>query len=128
MQPLLEKGANAEAKDDRGETALHRAAKNGQSNVVRFLIGTGANLEAETNGGETVLQQAAGNGHEILVRQLFGHNSGDASYKKWIATARLYQASMYSDAAVMQQLIDDRADIKAKDIRGETAVELAAHF
>jgi hypothetical protein len=33
-----------------------------------------------------------------------------------------------SDTAVMQQLIDDRADIKTKNIGGETAVEQAAHF
>jgi ankyrin repeat protein len=38
VQPLLENGANVEAKDDRGETALHRAAKYGHSNVVRLLI------------------------------------------------------------------------------------------
>ena len=69
-----------------------------------------------------------GNGHEVVVRQLLRHNGADASYKKWIATARLYQASMDSDAAAMQQLVDDGADIKAKDIGGETALDRAAHF
>jgi ankyrin repeat protein len=62
------------------------------------------------------------------MRQLLRHNGDDASYKKWIATAQLYQASMDSDAAVMQQLIDDGADIKAKDIGGEAALDWAAHF
>jgi ankyrin repeat protein len=118
---LLEKGANVEAKDNRGETALHGAAKYGHNNVVRLL-------EAKTNGGETALQQAAGNGHEVVVRQLLEHNGDDASYKKWIAIAQLYQASMDSDVAVMQQLIDDGADIKAKDIGGETALDRAGHF
>jgi hypothetical protein len=41
--------------------------------------------------------------------------------------SRLYQASMDSDAAAMQQLIDDGTD-KAKDIGGETALDRAAHF
>jgi ankyrin repeat protein len=95
---------------------------------VRLLIEKGANLEAETNGGEMALQKAAGNGHEVVVRQLLRHNGNDASYKKWIATARLYQASMDSDAAAMQQLIHDGADIKVKDIGGETALDRAAHF
>ena len=59
------------------------------------------------------------------MRQLLRHNGDNASYKKWIATARLYQASMDSDAAAMQQLIDDGTD-KAKDIGGETALDRAA--
>jgi ankyrin repeat protein len=63
-----------------------------------------------------------------VVRQLLRHNGDDASYKKWIATARLYRASMDSDAAAMQQLIDDGADIKVKDTGGETALDRAAHF
>jgi hypothetical protein len=35
---------------------------------------------------------------------------------------------MDSDAAAMQQLIDDGADIKVKDTGGETALDRAAHF
>jgi ankyrin repeat protein len=128
VQLLIEKGANVEAKGGRGETALHQVAKYGHSNVVRLLIEKGADLEAETNGGETALQQAAGNGHEVVVRQLLRHNGDNASYKKWIATAWLYQASMDSDAAVIQQLIDDSVDMKAKDIGGETVLDRVAHF
>jgi ankyrin repeat protein len=60
------------------------------------------------------------------VRQLLEHKCDDASYK-WIATARLYQESVDSDAAIMQQPIDDGADINAKDIGGETALDRAAH-
>jgi ankyrin repeat protein len=35
---------------------------------------------------------------------------------------------MDSDAAAMQRLIDNGADIKAKDIGGEAALDWAAHF
>ena len=88
-----------------------------------LLIEKSADVEAKTNGCETALQQAAGNGHEVVVRQLLEHNGDGASYKKWIATALLYQASMDSDAT----LIDDGADSKTKDIGGETALDRAAH-
>ena len=54
---LLGMGANVEAKDDRGETALHGAATYGHESVVRILIEKGANLEAKTNVGKTALQQ-----------------------------------------------------------------------
>jgi len=87
----------------------------------------GANLEAKTNSGRTALRQAAGSGHEVVVRQLLMQNGDEASHKKWMATARLYQTSMSSDAAAMKQLIDDGADILAKDIGGETAVDRAVH-
>lgn len=64
-------GANVEAKDNRGETALHR-----------LLVEKGADFEARTNGGETALQQAAGNGYEVVVRQLLEYKGDDASSKK----------------------------------------------
>ena len=62
------------------------------------------------------------------MRQLLMHNSDNASCKKWVATARLYQASMSSDASLVQHLIDDEADIQAKDVGGETVVDRAIHF
>jgi ankyrin repeat protein len=45
-----------------------------------------------------------------------------------VATAQLYQAFKESDAAAIQQLIDNRVDIKVKDICGETTLDHAAHY
>ena len=44
MRELLEQGANAEAVDKDGNTALHLAAKNGHDAVIRTLLDKGANI------------------------------------------------------------------------------------
>jgi ankyrin repeat protein len=51
VEYLFQKGANLEARDESGETALHESAKNGHSSVVTFLLAKGARLEAKTDDG-----------------------------------------------------------------------------
>jgi len=45
---LLEKGANIEAKDNDGDTALINAAIKGETEMVKLLLEKGANIEART--------------------------------------------------------------------------------
>jgi len=52
---LLEKGANIEAKDNDGDTALINAAIKGETEMVKLLLEKGANIEAKDNKGETAL-------------------------------------------------------------------------
>jgi tetratricopeptide (TPR) repeat protein len=61
IQPLLDKGANIEARNGDGETALILAAKYFWTGTVKVLLEKGANIEAKNNGGATALTQAACN-------------------------------------------------------------------
>lgn len=58
VRALLEKGANVNAKDSDGETALMKAAYYGYADVVRVLIEKGASADAKNRLGETALQLA----------------------------------------------------------------------
>jgi ankyrin repeat protein len=51
----VELGADLEAKDNYGITALHFAAGNGHVDVVGYLIRKGANVEAKNVFGSTTL-------------------------------------------------------------------------
>lgn len=83
----LEGGADINAKDVRGDTALHGAAQKGWDQIVKFLAEKGAKLDAKDQRGLTPLDWAlgnAGNGgfdgsrkdvHEstaALIKQLMG--------------------------------------------------------
>jgi ankyrin repeat protein len=55
VKVALEAGADVNAVDDRGETALHGAAYRGANEIVKLLVERGANLNAKNEDGWTPL-------------------------------------------------------------------------
>ncbi len=77
LRLLVEHGANVNAANGRGETALHAAARQGSNAIVRALVELGADLNATDSSGKTPLDLAAqpgrGAGHEdtaAILREL----------------------------------------------------------
>ena len=60
----LEHGADVNAFNDLGETALHGAAQRGADKVVRFLAAHGATLDAKNRRGRTPMDEAIGQAKE----------------------------------------------------------------
>jgi uncharacterized protein len=58
MKICLERGAQVNATDDKGNTALHGAAQRGSAAVIDFLVDHGARLDAENRQGRTPLDEA----------------------------------------------------------------------
>ena len=67
---LVKNGANVNAQDTMGMSALHCAASKGQVDTARLLIQNGANLSLTNSCGFTPLHEAAGKGPPILVELL----------------------------------------------------------
>ena len=63
MLILFENGADVDAKDNEGRTALFWAASNGRVEVVKVLIENGANVDVKDENGKTALHWAALYGH-----------------------------------------------------------------
>jgi ankyrin repeat protein len=57
---LLDAGANVDAQDARGQTALHGAASKGYTSLVQFLVQRGATLDMRDMNGTTPLDAANG--------------------------------------------------------------------
>ena len=69
VKALVQAGADIEATDRDGFTALMAAAYNGQTEAVSALVQAGANLEATDRGGMTALILPAYKGHTEAVTQ-----------------------------------------------------------
>lgn len=73
---LLENGANIDAVDKNGKTALHLSAINGKVEILKLLLEYGANIDACDNLYITALHYSVDNGHFKISNLLlsFGAN------------------------------------------------------
>jgi ankyrin repeat protein len=67
---LLDNGADAAAKQERGFTPLHAAAHHGVLELVELLLERGADPAAATDAGETPAAAAAAAGHREVAARL----------------------------------------------------------
>lgn len=67
---LLDNGAEIDAVDAQGLTALHWAAWQGQPEVARLLVGRGASVDLVSVAGNTALDRAITDGHQDVAEYL----------------------------------------------------------
>jgi ankyrin repeat protein len=73
---LLERGADVNARDDDGDTALYWASRNGHEELVALLLSHGADVINKGMGDWTALMTASDWGHLGVVRMLLQHMRG----------------------------------------------------
>lgn len=115
VRSLLREGADVNAAQADGMTALHWAARNADPELVGVLAYAGANLEATTRlGGYTALHLAARVGHEGVVRALLEAGSLVDARTSTGATA-LHLAAGAGSSAAIGALLDHEADVDARE-------------
>jgi ankyrin repeat protein len=72
---LLEHGADADHRNDRGQTPLGGAAFKGYEEIIAALLEHGADIDADNGGGMTPLMFAAMFGRSQVVAQLQAHGA-----------------------------------------------------
>lgn len=70
LQRLVANGADMDARDGHGQTALMIAAAEGRGQVVDWLVGCGADLDHTAKYGLSALMLAVVRGHLDIVRML----------------------------------------------------------
>src|SRR5215471_1221461 len=72
---LLDHGANMEAADAKGRTALLLAAEKGHNEIIQILLGANANIEAIDKDGRTPLMLAMWHRKELVVGTLLAYKA-----------------------------------------------------
>ncbi|VVC42744.1 Ankyrin repeat-containing domain,Ankyrin repeat [Cinara cedri] len=118
-------GADANAADNQGKTALYWAAYKGRKEVVKDLLAAGADANAADDQGKTALYWAAQDGHKEVVKDLLAAGA-DANAADNQGKTALYWAAYKGYKEVVKDLLAAGADANAADNQGVTALHKAA--
>jgi hypothetical protein len=107
-----------------GLTALHLAARYGQTAVVELLLEAKAQPEVTSKSGVTPLMVAAWQGHLAVVKALLEKGVSVAAADSEGQTAIMYAAAS-GNADVVQMLLDHNAQANHKSKIGTNALSIA---
>jgi ankyrin repeat protein len=129
VRELLRAGADVNAAQGDGMTALHWAADNGQIELAGVLVFAGANLEAATRlGGFTPLMVASRAGHAGIVRLLADAGANLEATTETGETA-LHYAAWSGNPEIAVALAEKGADVDAQEsANGQTPLMFAASY
>ncbi|KAJ5703807.1 Mg2+ transporter protein CorA-like/Zinc transport protein ZntB [Penicillium malachiteum] len=128
---LLKHGADSNAQDDKENTALHLAAKNGLDDIVRSMFdekSTGTKLmEVKNMAGETPYLVAARDG-ELSVVKLLREYVADSEARDNEENTALHLAAKYGDLDLVEEISDETktAIESLKNKENETPLTIAA--
>jgi ankyrin repeat protein len=121
VKALIEEGANVNAKNMWGETALHYAAEKGHKEVVELLIAKGADINA---GRIEALQYAMDNGHTEVAIILI-NKGASVNPKTKSGWTPLHNAAYGGYKQVVEILLAKGAYVNSKDTKGYTPLNIA---
>jgi ankyrin repeat protein len=121
-EALLAKGADVNAQGQRGMTALSSALMWNHLDVAEVLLAKGADPNA---GGSGVLSQAVVRGQTAIVRPLL-EKGADPNVRDATGNTPLLHAVEHRHGAAVEALLDKGADPNAKDRYGQPPLILAA--
>ena len=127
VRKLLKDGADVNAAQGDGMTALHWAARTGEAEIAQMLLYAGANVKASTRlGAYTPLLLAAEQGHAGVIAALVT-GGADVNAPNTLGTTALMLAAAAGDAKSVELLVENGAEIEATEkSMGQTPLMFAA--
>ena len=128
VKSLLKEGADVNAAQGDGMTALHWAADRGQAELAELLVYAGANIAAQTRIGQyTPLHLAAKSGSAAVTKTLLKAGTDVNVRSSTSGVTPLHLAATSGSADTVNVLIDAKADVNARENEaGQTPLIFAA--
>ncbi|EAY17855.1 ankyrin repeat protein, putative [Trichomonas vaginalis G3] len=118
---FFSQGADINAENSYGETALHMAIRQENKEIFEFLISHGADVNKKDRLLGTPLNVAAYAGNIEIIKALISHGADINGKAKIIGTA-LHIATVANNKEVVEYLLLHGANINAKNTEGLTAL------
>lgn len=131
-EKLITRGADVNAKDASGYSALYRAFYFGGAlygeplEMVRLLLEKGADVNAKDEIGTTVLMMASGGHGRLEEYKLLLAKDPDVNARDKYGMTALMKASSRNQLEKVKLLLGKGADVNAKDKGGKTALSFAS--
>ncbi|MCP5145162.1 MAG: ankyrin repeat domain-containing protein [Gammaproteobacteria bacterium] len=123
---LLLNGADINAAQADGATALHWAVFQQRSDLVNDLLAAGADVTSATLAGATPLSLAASEGDSVIIASLLAAGA-DPNERLANGESPLMMAARNGNTDALKVLLDAGADVDAREtLRGTTALMWAA--
>lgn len=119
---LLEAGADPNASDGHGKTALMKAAAMGNEAMVWLLLEAGASPNASDRHGETALMKADVKENPVMVLLLRGKATSEKA-KNANGSGLLPHAAVGGSEAVAWQPLDMDVDTEAKSLHDKRPMD-----
>ena len=120
---LLERGADIDAVDEKGETPLHIAARIGRLSVVKKLLEYDPDLFVENHQGYTPLAIAIHHNHVKSILVLVSEQKGQ---KQRIKLPKLHEAAAENTPQRVKRFLLEGVPVDSYDSSGRTALQWAA--
>ena len=120
---LLEAGAEIDARDAKGDTAMHIAARNGRLSMIRLLLGYNPDLYIENAKGYTPLGVAIERNF-IKSTQLILEAQQKQEYR--LDMLPIHRAVAENDINRLLELVREGFDVDTPNSKGMTPLHLAA--
>jgi uncharacterized protein len=125
VRSLIEKGADVNAPQADGMTALHWAAHLNDPQTARALVDAGANVMTSNRYGITPLSLACQNGSALIV-ELILEKGADPNTSQRGGETVLMTAARTGKPGPVDALLKRGADVNARERKGQTALMWAA--
>ncbi len=123
VEALLMEGADVNAANENGKTALMAAAYYNNERVVRRLLSEGADVNRKDNRGVSALMEAVIN-HQPNLVQIFIEYGADINNQASNGHTPLYEAILDHNMELMELLVLRGADLELKIRKDQTAYDL----